>query len=66
MDFLWNIALIALGVFMLLKPELVAKLDQLLMFRKEEPFRGYRKWILAGGVFFILAGAVSLVRGFLG
>lgn len=59
MNILWLIVLAALGIFMLIKPELLWKLEHLFTVKGGEPSELYLALMRIGGAFFLLGALVA-------
>lgn len=61
MDYIWVILLIALGLAMLIKPEILWRIEHMLTVKNGEPTELYLALMRIGGIFFAGAGIVVLI-----
>lgn len=61
MDYIWVILLIVLGSAMLIKPEILWRLEHMLTVKNGEPTELYLALMRIGGIFFAGAGIVVLI-----
>ncbi len=61
MDYIWIAVLILLGLAMLLKPEILWKIENIFTVKNGEPADFYLTFMRLGGIFFIGAGILVLV-----
>ena len=65
MDYIWIVVLIILGLAMLLKPEILWKIENIFTVKNGEPTDLYLTLMRLGGIFFIGAGFVVFVVSFI-
>ena len=65
MDHVWIIVLILLGSAMLLKPDILWKIENIFTVKNGEPTDLYLTFMRLGGIFFIGAGMIVLVISFI-
>ena len=61
MDWLWILVLLVLGATMVVKPELLFKIENLFYVKKGEPTELYLVLMRLGGLFFIICSIVMVV-----
>ena len=61
MDYIWIVALVLLGFAMLLKPEIIWKIEHIFTVKNGEPTDLYLTLMRLGGIFFIGAGIIVLI-----
>ena len=61
MDYIWIIVLILLGLAMLLKPDILWKIEHIFTVKNGEPTDLYFTFMRIGGIFFLGAGIIVLV-----
>lgn len=61
MDYIWLAILIALGLLMLFKPQLLWKIENMFTVKNGEPTELYLTLMKVGGIFFIAAGLIVLI-----
>ncbi|MEE0680791.1 MAG: DUF6199 family natural product biosynthesis protein [Candidatus Gastranaerophilaceae bacterium] len=61
MDYIWVILLIVLGLAMLIKPEILWRIEHMLTVKNGEPTELYLALMRIGGIFFAGAGIVVLI-----
>lgn len=61
MDYIWIVVLILLGFAMLLKPEILWKIEHIFTVKNGEPTDLYLTLMRLGGIFFIGAGIIVLI-----
>lgn len=61
MDYIWVILLIVLGSAMLIKPEILWRLEHMLTVKNGEPTELHLALMRIGGIFFAGAGIVVLI-----
>ena len=61
MDYIWVILLIVLGLAMLIKPEILWRMEHMLTVKNGEPTELYLALMRIGGIFFAGAGIVVLI-----
>lgn len=61
MYWLWILVLLALGATMVVKPELLFKIENLFYVKKGEPTELYLVLMRLGGLFFIICSIVMVV-----
>lgn len=64
MDYIWVAVLILLGFAMLLKPEILWKIENIFTVKNGEPTELYLTLMRLGGIFFIGASIIVLVVSF--
>ena len=62
MDWLWILVLLVLGATMVVKPELLFKIENLFYVKKGEPTELYLVLMRLGGLFFIICSIVMVVN----
>ena len=65
MYYIWIVVLIILGLAMLLKPEILWKIENIFTVKNGEPTDLYLTLMRLGGIFFIGAGFVVFVVSFI-
>ena len=65
MDYLWLVLLFILGIMMLIKPELLWKIEHIFTVKNGEPTELYIALMRVGGTFFVIASIVCAVVIFL-
>ena len=61
MDYIWIVVLLLLGFAMLLKPEILWKIEHIFTAKNGEPTDLYLTLMRLGGIFFIGAGIIVLI-----
>lgn len=61
MDYIWIVVLLLLGFAMLLKPEILWKIEHIFTVKNGEPTDLYLTLMRLGGIFFIRAGIIVLI-----
>ena len=61
MDYIWIVVLLLLGSAMLLKPEILWKIEHIFTVKNGEPTDLYLTLMRLGGIFFIGAGIIVLI-----
>lgn len=61
MDYIWIVVLLLLGFAMLLKPEILWKIEHIFTVKNGEPTDLYLTLMRLGGIFFIGAGIIVLI-----
>lgn len=61
MDYIWVILLIVLGLAMLIKPEILWRIEHMLTVKNGEPTELYLALMRIGGIFFAGPGIVVLI-----
>lgn len=61
MDYIWIVVLVLLGFAMLLKPEILWKIEHIFTVKNGEPTDLYLTLMRLGGIFFIGAGIIVLI-----
>lgn len=61
MDYIWIVVLIMLGLAMLLKPEVLWKIEHIFTVKNGEPTDLYLALLRLGGIFFIGASIIVLI-----
>ena len=61
MDYIWIVVLLLLGFAMLLKPEILWKIEHIFTVKNGEPTDLYLILMRLGGIFFIGAGIIVLI-----
>ena len=61
MDYIWIVVLVLLGFAMLLKPEIIWKIEHIFTVKNGEPTDLYLTLMRLGGIFFIGAGIIVLI-----
>ena len=61
MDYIWIVVLLLLGFAMLLKPEIIWKIEHIFTVKNGEPTDLYLTLMRLGGIFFIGAGIIVLI-----
>lgn len=61
MEYIWIVVLILLGFAMLLKPEILWKIEHIFTVKNGEPTDLYLTLMRLGGIFFIGAGIIVLI-----
>lgn len=61
MDYIWIVVLLLLGFAMLLKPEILWKIEHIFTVKNGEPTDLYLTLMRLGGIFFIGAGIMVLI-----
>lgn len=65
MDYIWIVVLIILGLAMLLKPEILWKIENIFTVKNGEPTDLYLTLMRLGGIFFIGASIVAFFVSFI-
>lgn len=61
MDYIWIVVLVLFGFAMLLKPEIIWKIEHIFTVKNGEPTDLYLTLMRLGGIFFIGAGIIVLI-----
>ena len=61
MDYIWIVVLLLFGFAMLLKPEIIWKIEHIFTVKNGEPTDLYLTLMRLGGIFFIGAGIIVLI-----
>ena len=61
MDYIWIVVLVLFGFAMLLKPEIIWKIEHIFTVKNGEPTDLYLTLMRLGGIFFIGAGTIVLI-----
>lgn len=61
MDYIWIVVLVLLGFAMLLKPEIIWKIEHIFTVKNGEPTDLHLTLMRLGGIFFIGAGIIVLI-----
>ena len=61
MDYIWIVVLLLLGFAILLKPEILWKIEHIFTVKNGEPTDLYLTLMRLGGIFFIGAGIIVLI-----
>lgn len=61
MEYIWIVVLLLLGFAMLLKPEILWKIEHIFTVKNGEPTDLYLTLMRLGGIFFIGAGIIVLI-----
>lgn len=65
MDYLWLVLLFVLGIMMLMKPELLWKIEHIFTVKDGKPTELYITLMRFGGLFFVIASIVCSIVAFL-
>ena len=65
MEWVWPVALVFLGVMMLVKPELLWRIEHVFTVKGGEPTQAYLAFMRIGGVVFIAAAIICTIAALL-